>query len=199
MDQTCIDTDDDDLEFDNAEKEENEDQATRALSAFMVSQHNVSRYQEMTQQILETDALEEDEEDEDPENAAYQQSIMKGQQRVVKPPKKQSNMILEGLDKPEIPRVQLEKMDSYKNQQFKINPSSVGSYGELDNNLASKQPQQKTKKKAVASTPFAQANESMEKSRAQNNLTAQSINQNDSHNTSGTKVYDDENPLPGSP
>jgi len=49
MDQTCIDTDDDDLEFDNAQKEENEDQATRALSAFMVSQHNVSRYQEMTQ------------------------------------------------------------------------------------------------------------------------------------------------------
>ena len=30
------------------------------LSAFMVSKNNISRYQEMTQQILETDAKDEE-------------------------------------------------------------------------------------------------------------------------------------------
>ena len=37
MDQTCIDTDDDDLEFDDANHEENEDIVKHELSAFMVS------------------------------------------------------------------------------------------------------------------------------------------------------------------
>lgn len=64
MDQTCIDTDDDDLEFDNAQKEELEDQTQHELEAFMVSNQNISRYHEMTQQILETDAHEEESYDE---------------------------------------------------------------------------------------------------------------------------------------
>ena len=64
MDQTCIDTDDDDLEFDNAQKEENEDQILHDLSAFMVSRNNISRYQEMTRdQIVETEAHEEESQD----------------------------------------------------------------------------------------------------------------------------------------
>ena len=82
MDQTCIDTDDDDLEFDNAEKEENEDQILHELSAFMVSRNNISRYQEMTQQILETDAVEEESQN---DIAVANQHQKNGQKRVVKP------------------------------------------------------------------------------------------------------------------
>lgn len=64
MDQTCIDTDDDDLEFDNAQREENEDQILHDLSAFMVSKNNISRYHEMTRdQIVETEAHEEESQD----------------------------------------------------------------------------------------------------------------------------------------
>lgn len=48
MDQTCIDSDDDDLEFDDARKEENEDVLLHDISAFMVSKGNISRYQEQT-------------------------------------------------------------------------------------------------------------------------------------------------------
>ena len=55
MDQTCIDTDDDDLEFESARQEENEDVMLHELSEFMVNKNNMSRYQEMTRdQIVET-------------------------------------------------------------------------------------------------------------------------------------------------
>ena len=69
MDQTCIDTDDDDLEFLSAQQEEDEDNMLHEVSAFMVSKNNISRYQEMTRdQIIETDANEEESQD----NIAYQ-------------------------------------------------------------------------------------------------------------------------------
>ena len=37
LDQTCIDTDDDDCEFDDAKKEEEEDNIVSNTSAFMIS------------------------------------------------------------------------------------------------------------------------------------------------------------------
>ena len=46
LEQTCIDTDDDDLEFDDAQEEEEEDIMVHDRSAFLVSKTNVSRYQE---------------------------------------------------------------------------------------------------------------------------------------------------------
>ena len=44
MDQTCIDTDDDDLEFEDARKEEERDMYMHQTSAFMVKQENISKY-----------------------------------------------------------------------------------------------------------------------------------------------------------
>ena len=64
MDQTCIDTDDDDLEFESARQEENEDVMLHELSEFMVNKNNMSRYQEMTRdQIVETQEEEEESQD----------------------------------------------------------------------------------------------------------------------------------------
>ena len=44
MDQTCVDTDDDNLEFEDAQIEEEEDNILHDVSAFMVSKANISRY-----------------------------------------------------------------------------------------------------------------------------------------------------------
>ena len=44
LEQTCIDTDDDDLEFDSAKEEEEEDIHVHERSCFMVSNANMSRY-----------------------------------------------------------------------------------------------------------------------------------------------------------
>ena len=44
MDQTCVDTDDDNLEFEDAQIEEEEDNIVHDVSAFMVSKANISRY-----------------------------------------------------------------------------------------------------------------------------------------------------------
>ena len=101
MDQTCIDTDDDDLEFDNAEQEENEDNYLHETSAYMVSKTNISRYQEMTQRILETG--EEDEEESGEIMIVADTAAKNGQKRVVKP---ERNM-LANIDKPEIPKLNL--------------------------------------------------------------------------------------------
>jgi hypothetical protein len=46
LEQTCIDTDDDDLEFDSAKEEEEEDIMVHERSCFMVSNTNMSRYQQ---------------------------------------------------------------------------------------------------------------------------------------------------------
>ena len=43
-DVTCMDTDDDDLEFDNAEPEEYQDLVRKDLSTYMVSKANISKY-----------------------------------------------------------------------------------------------------------------------------------------------------------
>jgi hypothetical protein len=48
----------------------------------MVSRNNISRYQEMTQQILETDAVEEESQN---DIAVANQHQKNGQKRVVKP------------------------------------------------------------------------------------------------------------------
>ena len=45
LDRTCIDTDDDDFEFEDAVKEEEEDIKLNDVSAYMVSKNNVSKYQ----------------------------------------------------------------------------------------------------------------------------------------------------------
>jgi len=44
MDQTCIDTDDDDFEFEDARKEEREDVRQNDVSAFMVSNANLTKF-----------------------------------------------------------------------------------------------------------------------------------------------------------
>ena len=44
MDQTCIDTDDDDFEFEDAQKEERDDNRQHDVSAFMVSNAKASKY-----------------------------------------------------------------------------------------------------------------------------------------------------------
>lgn len=49
VDKTCIDTDDDDLEFEDAKNEEDDDNYRNDTTAFMVSRHNVSRYINETQ------------------------------------------------------------------------------------------------------------------------------------------------------
>jgi hypothetical protein len=121
MDQTCIDTDDDDLEFDNADQEENEDVLMHETSAYMVSKTNISRYQEMTQRILETG--EEDEEESGEIMIHADVDAKNGQKRVVKP---ERNM-LANIDKPEIPKLNLQKKETYSNMDLKINPSSVAS------------------------------------------------------------------------
>ena len=48
MDQTCIDTDDDDKEFESARVEEEEDNYRNDTSAFMVSRTNASRFMNET-------------------------------------------------------------------------------------------------------------------------------------------------------
>ena len=45
VDQTCIDTDDDDFEFDDAKKEERDDIRKHDVSAFMVSKANITKHQ----------------------------------------------------------------------------------------------------------------------------------------------------------
>lgn len=45
MDQTCIDTDDDDFEFEDARKEEQDDVMANDISAFMVSRGNITKHQ----------------------------------------------------------------------------------------------------------------------------------------------------------
>ena len=67
------------------------------LSAFMVSKNNISRYQEMTQQIVETDAREEESFD---DRANQQQR--NGQTRIVA---REDNMILKGLENKDVPKV----------------------------------------------------------------------------------------------
>ena len=44
MDQTCIDTDDDDFEFEDARKEERDDIRQNDISAFMVSNTNATKF-----------------------------------------------------------------------------------------------------------------------------------------------------------
>jgi hypothetical protein len=44
MDQTCIDTDDDDFEFEDARKEEKDDIRKHDVSAFMVSNTNATKF-----------------------------------------------------------------------------------------------------------------------------------------------------------
>ena len=46
MVKTCVDSDDDDLEFEDAGKEEEQDQRNNDTSAFMVSRNNISKYQD---------------------------------------------------------------------------------------------------------------------------------------------------------
>ena len=50
VDQTCIDTDDDDFEFEDARGEEIADVRQNDVSAFMVSKANQSKYQFQTKQ-----------------------------------------------------------------------------------------------------------------------------------------------------
>ena len=45
LDRTCIDTDDDDFEFEDARKEEEEDIKLNDVSAYMVSKNSVKNYQ----------------------------------------------------------------------------------------------------------------------------------------------------------
>ena len=45
MDLTCIDTDDDDFEFEDARKEEQDDIIGNDVSAFMVSRANITKHQ----------------------------------------------------------------------------------------------------------------------------------------------------------
>jgi hypothetical protein len=49
MDKTCIDTDDDDFEFEDAKDEEEEDNYKNNTTAFMVSRNNTSKYINDTQ------------------------------------------------------------------------------------------------------------------------------------------------------
>ena len=44
MDQTCIDTDDDDYEFEDAQEEQEKDMIENHQTSFMVAQDNISRY-----------------------------------------------------------------------------------------------------------------------------------------------------------
>mmetsp|Transcript_9471 Transcript_9471/g.14528 ORF Transcript_9471/g.14528 Transcript_9471/m.14528 type:complete len:91 (+) Transcript_9471:2472-2744(+) len=64
MDQTCIDTDDDDFELDGADREEKEDVLQNDVSAFMVSRSNISRFRAKNDQsrvipnkLLDTDIM----------------------------------------------------------------------------------------------------------------------------------------------
>lgn len=49
LDKTCIDTDDDDFEFESARQEEEEDNYRNDTTAFMVSKQNVSKFINETQ------------------------------------------------------------------------------------------------------------------------------------------------------
>ena len=75
----------------------------------------------MTQRILETG--EEDEEESGEIMILADVDAKNGQKRVVKP---ERNM-LANIDKPEIPKLNLQKKETYSNMDLKINPSSVAS------------------------------------------------------------------------
>ena len=44
MDITCIDSDDDNIEFDDADEEEYEDVTNKDVSAYMIAKNNISKY-----------------------------------------------------------------------------------------------------------------------------------------------------------
>ena len=84
----------------------------------MVSRNNISRYQEMTQQILESNASEEESQN---DSAVANQHQKNGQQRVVKPENNSNdNMILAGLDNTEVvTKLQMQhdkKKDTFQSQ-----------------------------------------------------------------------------------
>lgn len=108
LEQTCIDTDDDDLEFDSAKEEEEEDMMVHERSCFMVSRTNMSRYQEERSirmgpggmnKILDTNEIIGEEEDD--ESFHDKVDMYKDVDK-----KKESNTILKNMSQDESKRTE---------------------------------------------------------------------------------------------